>query len=154
MSEPGIFISKIAREANKLAARTLKEEGIGTSEFDFLHVVRKYKGIRQSDICKILGIDKAASTRIAQRLEKKGYIRKEKSEKDLRASLLFATPKAEELKLSKRGVESLYYEYLFSAFNEDEKEIFSSLLSRIYLLSKNESKAGFPHVAEKIKNNE
>ena len=38
-------ITKIAREVAKFAARTLKADGIGTAEFDVLHVIRKNPGI-------------------------------------------------------------------------------------------------------------
>ena len=38
-------ITKIAREVNKFTVRTLKREGIGSSELDFIHMVRKNPGI-------------------------------------------------------------------------------------------------------------
>ncbi len=47
-------ITKIAREAGKFISRTIKEEGVGTAEFDLIHVVRKRPGITQSEICRIL----------------------------------------------------------------------------------------------------
>ena len=37
-------ITKIAREAGKFTYRTIKEEGVGTAEFDLIHVVRKRPG--------------------------------------------------------------------------------------------------------------
>lgn len=37
-------ITKIAREAGKFTSRTIKEEGVGTAEFDLIHVVRKRPG--------------------------------------------------------------------------------------------------------------
>ena len=40
-------ITKIAREVNKFTARMLKLDGIGTAEYDFIHVVRKNPGITQ-----------------------------------------------------------------------------------------------------------
>lgn len=35
-------MTKIARELNKLTVQTMKEEGIGTAEFDFIHLVRHH----------------------------------------------------------------------------------------------------------------
>ncbi len=43
-------ITKIAREASKLAVRTLKEDGIGTAEYDFIHLVRHHPGITQAEV--------------------------------------------------------------------------------------------------------
>lgn len=51
-------ITKIAREVSKFTVRTLRADGIGTAEFDVLHVIRKNPGITQAGVCKILGIDK------------------------------------------------------------------------------------------------
>ncbi len=34
-------ITKIAREVNKFTVRMLKTEGVGSAEYDFIHVVRK-----------------------------------------------------------------------------------------------------------------
>ena len=34
-------ITKIAREVSKFTTRSLKAEGIGAAELDFIHVVRK-----------------------------------------------------------------------------------------------------------------
>ncbi|MFR6589672.1 MAG: hypothetical protein ACLURV_05425 [Gallintestinimicrobium sp.] len=36
-------MTKIARELNKLTVQTMKEEGIGTAEFDFIHLVRHHQ---------------------------------------------------------------------------------------------------------------
>lgn len=71
-------ITKIAREVGKFTVRTLREDGIGTAEFDVLHAIRKNPGITQAGVCRIVGIDKGAVARQTANLEAKGYlIRKE-----------------------------------------------------------------------------
>lgn len=67
-------ITKIAREASKLAVRTLKEDGIGTAEYDFIHLVRHHPGITQAEIREQLRVDKGAAARRAASLEAKGYL--------------------------------------------------------------------------------
>ncbi len=37
-------MTKIAREVGKFTVQTMKEEGIGTAEFDFIHLVRHNPG--------------------------------------------------------------------------------------------------------------
>ncbi len=139
-------ITKIAREVNKFVVRRLKKDGIGSSEFDLIHVVRKHDGISQAGICKILGTDKGAVARQVASLVKRGYIRKLDDPNDKRASLIYPTAKAEELKISKRHVETIYYEYILRVLNEDEKKIFASLLEKVYLCSKEESKSEFQNL--------
>ena len=58
-------ITKIAREASKLAVRTLKEDGIGTAEYDFIHLVRHHPGITQAEVREQLRVDKGAAARKA-----------------------------------------------------------------------------------------
>lgn len=53
-------ITKIAREAAKFTVQTMKAEGIGTAEFDFIHLVRHKPGITQAEIRETLKIDKGA----------------------------------------------------------------------------------------------
>ena len=118
-------ITKIAREASKLAVRTLKEDGIGTAEYDFIHLVRH---------------------RRAASLEAKGYLIRQANPKDGRSQLLFATEKAEGLRNSKAQVETAFYEWLLAELPEAEKIAFCKTLDTIYRRSKQESRAGFPHI--------
>ena len=58
MDETGRKITKIAREVNKLTVQTMKEDGIGTAEFDFIHLIRHNPGITQAGVREQLKIDK------------------------------------------------------------------------------------------------
>lgn len=71
-------ITKIAREVSKFTVQTMKEDGIGTAEFDFIHLLRHHPELTQAQIREELKIDKGAAARQAASLEAKGYlIRKE-----------------------------------------------------------------------------
>ena len=109
-------ITKIAREASKLAVRTLKEDGIGTAEYDFIHLVRHHPGITQAEVREQLRVDKGAAARRAASLE------------------------------AKAQVETTFYEWLLAELPEAEKIAFCKTLDTIYRRSKQESRAGFPHI--------
>lgn len=150
-------ITKIAREVSKFTVRTLRADGIGTAEFDVLHVIRKNPGITQAGVCKILGIDKGAAARRTANLDAKGYLTRAENPDDGRSQLLFATENAERLKHSKAHVEATFYEWLLEPFSETEKDEFTRLLDIIYQRCKAESKADFPemnHRMECAKKNE
>jgi len=140
-------ITKIAREVSKFTVRTLREDGIGTSEFDYIHAVRKNPGSTQADINKLLGIDKGASARQAASLEAKGYLERRQNPDDGRSRLLYATEKSEQLKRSKAQIETIFYEWLAQPLAESEREQFSRLLDILYQRCKTESKAGFPNLS-------
>lgn len=67
-------ITKIAREVSALTVQMMKGEGVGTAEFDFIHLVRHNPGITQAEVRERLRIDKGAAARRAASLELKGYL--------------------------------------------------------------------------------
>ncbi len=142
-------ITKIARETEKLVIASLKEEGLGTAEIDLIHALRHAPGCSQSKLCEILHADKAAIARRVKNLEQKGYLVCKNDPNDRRSHILFPTKKAEELKADKVVIESSFYEYILSSLTEKERETFAALLDKVYLASKKESRAGFPHLRSK-----
>ena len=111
MDQTGRKITKIAREVGKFTVQTMKEEGIGTAEFDFIHLVRHNPGITQTEVRETLKIDKGAAARRAASLEAKGYLERKPNPADGRSQLLYATKKAEALKNSKASIEAVFYEW-------------------------------------------
>ena len=146
MDETKREMTKIAREVSKFTARTLKEEGIGTAEFDFIHAVRHNPGITQAKVRELLGLDKGACARRAAALEHKGYLTRRDNPQDAISQLLYATKKADHLKTSKSSVESMYYEWLLKDMSVKDRRLFVQLLEPLYQKSKKESIAGFPHL--------
>ena len=118
-------ITKIAREVGKFTVQTMKEEGIGTAEFDVIHLVRH--------------------KRVA-RLENKGYLVRKPNPEDGRSQLLYATEKAEHLKNSKTSIETVFYEWLLDDLSGEEKEHFCKTLDMLYWKSKRERQAGFENI--------
>ena len=140
MDETGRKITKIAREVNKLTVQTMKEDGIGTAEFDFIHLIRHNPGITQA----------GAAARRAASLEAKGYLIRKPNPDDGRSQMLYATQKAEKLKNSKAYIEGVFYEWLLAELPEEEKEAFCKTLDTLYWRSKRQSRAGFPDVSALI----
>lgn len=141
-------MTKIAREANKLVIRTMKEEGIGSGEMDMIHLLRHHPGLSQKEIGALLNVDKGAVARRAASLEQKGYLTRKDNPEDGRSRLLYATERAEKLKTSKAAVESAFYEWLLEGLDAEEQAAFAAALDKLYLRSKQESRSGFLHVLE------
>lgn len=150
MDQTGRKITKIAREVGKFTVQTMKEDGIGTAEFDFIHLVRHNPGITQTEVRETLKIDKGAAARRAASLETKGYLERKPNPADGRSQLLYATKKAEALKNSKASIEAVFYEWLLAELPEEEKNAFCETLDKLYWRSKNERRAGFVDVAELV----
>lgn len=116
-------MTKIAREAAKFTVQMMKADGIGTAEFDFIHLVRHNPGMTQADVRAALKIDKGAAARRAASLETKGYLVRKPNPDDGRSQLLYATPKAEELKNSKAAIETVFYAWLVEELPESRVPI-------------------------------
>ena len=127
-------ITKIAREAAKFTVQTMKAEGIGTAEFDFIHLVRHQPGITQAEIRETLKIDKGAAARRAASLEAKGYLVRKPNPEDKRSQLLFAT-------------EDAFYDWLIADLSEADRREFCRILDILYWKSKEERRADFTHVS-------
>lgn len=136
-------ITKIAREASRLTVQLMRAEGIGTAEFDFIHLVRHNPGITQAEVRERLKIDKGAAARRAASLEAKGFLVRQENPEDKRSQLLYATEKAETLKNSKAGIEAAFYTWLLQDLPETDQQEFCRILSILYERSKSESRAGF-----------
>ena len=143
-------MTKIAREVSKFTVQTMKEDGIGTAEYDFIHLVRHHPGITQAEVREQLRVDKGAAARRAASLEAKGYLIRQANPKDGRSQLLFATEKAEGLRNSKAQVETTFYEWLLAELPEEEKEAFCKTLDTLYWRTKQERRAGFVNVAKRM----
>lgn len=143
-------ITKIAREAGKFTVSKMKETGVGTGEFDFIHTVRHNPGITQAGIREKLGIDKGAAARRAASLEAKGYLVRRPNPEDGRSQCLYATEKAEDLKNSKATLEASFYEWLLLELGDEDRAEFTRILDILYERSKAESRKGFLNI--KIKN--
>ena len=143
-------MTKIAREVSKFTVQTMKEDGIGTAEFDFIHLLRHHPGLTQAEVREQLKIDKGAAARRAASLEAKGYLVRKPNPADGRSQLLYATEKAESLKNSKAQMEGVFYEWLLAELSEKEKETFCQILDKLYLRSKKERRAGFVNIAKLV----
>lgn len=147
-------MTKIAREVSKLAGRMLRDQGIGTAEFDVVHVIRKNPGITQAGIRDQLGIDKGAMARQIASLEAKGFLIRKENPQDGRSQLLYATEKADQLKNSKAYIESVFYEWLLEPLSDQQRQEFAATLETLYLRSREQSWAGFPEVVERLEEKE
>lgn len=143
-------ITKIAREVSKFTVQTMKADGIGTAEFDFIHLLRHHPGLTQAQIREKLKIDKGAAARRAASLEAKGYLIRKENPADRRSQLLYATEKADCLRNSKVSLEQAFYDWLLSELPEDDRNEFCRTLNVLYLRSKQQSRSGFPDVKKRI----
>ena len=149
MEHPARKITKIAREAEHLVLLAMRGNDVGTAEIDCIHAVRHHPGITQTELAAMLNSDKPAIARRTASLERKGYLRRMPNPEDGRSQLLYPTEQAEGLRNAKAEAESAFYDYLLAELDEKTRADFLSALDVLYRRSKEESRAGFPHLRRK-----
>lgn len=148
MDESRRMMAKIARESQRFTRLILDGDGLGLSENEMIHAVNKNPGISQDSIAKTLGKDKAAVTRMAQNLEKKGYLARIQCEEDRRQKALYVTEKGKQIKDSAAACEAFFFQWLLEDLDEQEKEQFLKTLAHLYQKSKQERRQGFEDLAK------
>jgi DNA-binding MarR family transcriptional regulator len=89
----GRLISILYRQSQVYMNYALKELNMSSSEYPFMITLYNNEGINQEELSSRLLIDKAATARAIKSLEEKGYVRREKNEKDKRSNKIYVTDK-------------------------------------------------------------
>lgn len=140
-------ITKIARNAANFSQRQLKAFGLGTSEYDVLHCIRKNPGIILFEICGELGMEKSAAAHCIASLEAKGYICRKTDPEDKRRKQLFPLEKADELKDQRASREADFYAWLMEDIPPEKLDVFLEVLDTIYQKSKDARHTQYRDVA-------
>lgn len=106
---------------------TVKNKGFGT----ILGVLDEKDGISQGDIAKLAKLRQQSVSEALVNLEKRGYIRREHSDKDKRVSLIFITDEGRiaqrELSFSRNKMASRF----FASLTDEEKETLYQILMKL-----------------------
>jgi DNA-binding MarR family transcriptional regulator len=101
--------------------------------FTVLWAIDESEHLTQQNLADLLKIDKASVVRIADDLEKKGFIQRVMNPSDKRAYFLELSKKGNKyIKDIHEGIDNLNAE-MFMGFTQKEKEIFIELLNKAYL---------------------
>ena len=119
-------IRQIDRAARTYTAKAVRHTGLNPAELQALRHITYHEVCNQRELTEDLGVDKAAVTRLAALLEKKGYVLREPDPEDGRSKLLRPTKVATALKSQLISVESGFYDWLLSELPEEEAGSFRS----------------------------
>jgi len=127
----GRWISLLYRYGQMFITKELQPYSIGKGQFLFLIALFRRDGMRQEELSHLLKIDKGTTARAISRLEKAGYVRREPSREDLRANLVFLTPKALEFRPKLAAVLRRWSEIMSAGMTETEVDQALAILERM-----------------------
>ncbi len=128
------LISRIRENANKFICSELETNGIKgivPSHGDIMAVLFKYSKCTMKELASNIHRTKATLTVLVDKLEKIGYVKREKSSDDSRVTYITLTEKGIALKPIFEKISEKLNNLVFKNISEQEEEVLHKLLEKI-----------------------
>ena len=129
MDEIGKNISILYRQLNLFLNHELEGTDITATELMYLASLYEKDGVTQDDLVQEYCIDKAATARTIQGMEKKGLITRQTSSTDKRAKIVCLTQKANAYVALIRQIQRKWVNEINVDLTEEEMRIFTHVLA-------------------------
>lgn len=131
MNQAGTYISVLMRQLNLFFSHELSEVEITASELMYLSQLYTRDGLTQDEMATKISVDKAATTRTIQGMEKKGLIVRDSNEKDHRSKCVYLTDKAKQMEEHIREIQKKWSDYIMQDMTVSEAELFVKQLKQM-----------------------
>jgi len=126
----GFILNDVARLLRTAFDRRVKSLGLTRSQGWVLNHLFRNDGVTQSELADILAVEKATLGRLLDRLEVKGWVRRENHADDRRAKRVFLTEEVEPaLKVMRAAAAELRRDALAGLSAEDQTRFVDALLA-------------------------
>lgn len=112
MLKAGTYISVLMRQLNLFFGHELSDVEITASELMYLSQLYNRDGLTQEEMAAVITVDKAATTRTIQGMEKKGLVRREAHEENYRAKRVYLTDKAKNAEPRIRELQKKWVDFI------------------------------------------
>ncbi len=128
MKQAGTYISVLMRQLNLFFSHELSEVEVTASELMYLAQLYAQDGLIQDEMSNKISVDRAATTRTLQAMEKKGLVRREQDENNHRAKRVYLTDKAKELEPRIRELQNRWVDFITQDLTQEESDTFARQL--------------------------
>jgi MarR family transcriptional regulator for hemolysin len=126
----GFILNDVARLLRTAFDRRVKSLGLTRSQWWVLNHLFRNDGVTQSELADILEVEKATLGRLLDRLEAKGWVRREGDADDRRAKRVFLTEEVEPaLKAMRAAAADLRRDALAGLSADDQTRFVDTLLA-------------------------
>ncbi len=119
------------RTFSNYISKSIVSKDLSFSDSVFLVNIGENEGVSQEEIANSLAIDKAAIARSVKRMEQKGYIRTNKSDRDKRAKELYLSGSGKELFQYMMDLNGGWLKQVLGDLDADEIRIFAKTIAEI-----------------------
>lgn len=131
MLKAGTYISVLMRQLNLFFGHELSDVEITASELMYLSQLYNRDGLTQEEMAAAITVDKAATTRTIQGMEKKGLVRREAHEENYRAKRVYLTDKAKNAEPRIRELQKKWVDFITQDMTQKEAEVFAAQLKKM-----------------------
>lgn len=131
MLKAGTYISVLMRQLNLFFGHELSDVEITASELMYLSQLYNRDGLTQEEMAAVITVDKAATTRTIQGMEKKGLVRREAHEENYRAKRVHLTDKAKNAEPRIRELQKKWVDFITQDMTQKEAEVFAAQLKKM-----------------------
>lgn len=131
MLKAGTYISVLMRQLNLFFGHELSDVEITASELMYLSQLYNRDGLTQEEMAAVITVDKAATTRTIQGMEKKGLVRREAHEENYRAKRVYLTDKAKNAEPRIRELQKKWVDFITQDMTQKEAEVFAAQLKKM-----------------------
>lgn len=131
MLKAGTYISVLMRQLNLFFGHELSDVEITASELMYLSQLYNRDGLTQEEMAAVITVDKAATTRTIQGMEKKGLVRREAHEENYRAKRVYLTDKAKNAAPRIRELQKKWVDFITQDMTQKEAEVFAAQLKKM-----------------------
>lgn len=124
-------LSRVARLHRIAAGRLLKDVGLFPGQEFLMMCLWDCGPVRQSELIKAMGLDPSTVTKMLQRLEQTGHVRRSPDPADRRAVLVEATEEARGLRADVADVWTGLERYTLAGLTPDERGELARLLAKV-----------------------
>ncbi|MEM5311567.1 MarR family winged helix-turn-helix transcriptional regulator [Paraburkholderia sp. JHI869] len=145
----GYLISRVkSTMSNMVTQRAVAELGVTSQQASILFMVASGKCLLAAELAREYGIDASAVTRLVDRLEKRGLLKRVRSSEDRRAVHLALTPEGLAIAARMPAIFRSVTEHLSAGFTPEEVGFLKSMLRRILSNSCEASQSSNPNSPE------
>jgi DNA-binding MarR family transcriptional regulator len=129
--ELGFLVSAVRGAILSAIEAELQPLDVTAAQFVVFNSIARGKGRTIGEFCRLLGYDSGAMTRLLDRIEKKGLIRRVANPDDRRSFLLELTPESKELfPQAQRKVQAVF-KRLLAGFSEEQAATLKQSLEQL-----------------------
>ena len=125
------YLALLNRQLMKQLEKELTPLELGPGNYLYLYSLSILDGRKQQELADTIGVDKAAATRALFRLERGGFVRRESDPEDRRATRVYLTDKARQLRPQLEAAAAATTAILNGALDSNEQQELRRLLAKM-----------------------